>query len=99
VARTKALTTSTPLMVGYLVVTSSATLVAQMAVKVRNRPLPIHGRWRPQAGRSLSAVYLAASRPKTRLPKTEWSSTRVDHVRADPAGAAVTVWGAVSSLS
>src|SRR4029453_3740793 len=55
-----------------------------MAAKVRNRPLPIHGRERPQAGRSLSAVYLAASRAKTRLPKIEWSSTRVGEV--GPAG-------------
>jgi hypothetical protein len=32
----------------------------------------------------LSAVYLAASSPKTRLPKIEWSSTRVGEV--GPAG-------------
>jgi hypothetical protein len=32
----------------------------------------------------LSAVYLAASRTNTRLPKTEWSSTRVGEV--GPAG-------------
>jgi hypothetical protein len=32
----------------------------------------------------LRAVYLTASRAKTRLPKTEWSSTRVGEV--GPAG-------------
>ena len=32
----------------------------------------------------MGAVYLAASNPKTRLPNTEWSSTRVGEV--GPAG-------------